>query len=151
MPAPKTLDDFEDKHPAEGTLDYFKKKWPELADVKIKTLPQPEESLLRERFPEVSGFVKGFSGTAPEKHLNDPLDAPLFSPEHHGIYDNYTELAGYLKNKLGGTEHVDKFGHTWIEVPTRGEKSPVKSGRMEMFQALPFTMAGAYPQDKESK
>jgi hypothetical protein len=67
-----------------------------------------------------------------KKHLNDPIDAPLFSPEHHGIYDNYRETERYLKS-IGGTDHVDKYGHRWIEVPVKGAKSPVKSGRVPMF------------------
>lgn len=67
-----------------------------------------------------------------KKHLNDPVDAPLFSPEEHGIYDNYKDMEKYLKS-IGGTDHVDMYGHRWIEVPVKGAKSPVKSGRVPMF------------------
>ncbi len=67
-----------------------------------------------------------------KKHLNDPVDAPLFNPEHHGIYANYKDMEKYLKS-IGGTDYVDKYGHRWIEVPVKGAKSPVKSGRVPMF------------------
>lgn len=67
-----------------------------------------------------------------KKHLNDPIDSPLFSPEHHGIYDNYKDMEKYLKS-IGGIDYVDTHGHRWIEVPVKGAKSPVKSGRVPMF------------------
>jgi hypothetical protein len=67
-----------------------------------------------------------------KKHLKDPIDSPLFSRQHHGIYDNYKDMEKYLKS-IGGIDYVDTHGHRWIEVPVKGAKSPVKSGRVPMF------------------
>jgi hypothetical protein len=55
-----------------------------------------------------------------------------FEKGHQGIYDNYKELEAYLK-KIGGTPYTDKYGHGWVEVPTKGPQSPVKQGRVPLF------------------
>ena len=73
---------------------------------------------------------------AEDENILKNLGPERFRKEHQGIYDNYKDLEKYLKS-IGGVDHVDPHGHTWIEVPVRGEKSPLKSGRTPLF-----TMAG---------
>jgi hypothetical protein len=82
-----------------------------------------------------------------KNHLRDleeeleEFKGKTYKPEHQGIYDNYKEIEKYLK-KIGGTEYTDPHGHTWIEVPSTGPKSPVKDGRVPLFSMTGAPLAG---------
>ena len=115
------------------------------AELKLKTATDRDFDKYTEELAKAKTAVSHYT-----KHLNDPIDAPLFSPEHHGIYDTYKELETYLR-KIGGTDHTDQFGHTWIEVPVKGDKSPLKSGRMPLFTLTGAAAPAAYnatPEDQ---
>jgi len=76
-----------------------------------------------------------------DKKVLDSLGPTRFKENHQGIYENYKELEKYLKS-IGGKEHTDKLGHTWIEVPSTGPKSPVKEGRIPLFTMSGGPIAG---------
>lgn len=47
------------------------------------------------------------------------LHLPRFRPEHQGIYDRYQKDIEKFIKQLGGKEHTDSAGHTWLEVPIK--------------------------------
>ena len=63
---------------------------------------------------------------------------PRFPKKYQGIYDRYKgDVEKFLKN-LGGKEHTDASGHTWIEVPTGVKRFGTSfdagpQGRAKMF------------------
>jgi hypothetical protein len=52
-------------------------------------------------------------------------DKPVFKdPAHQGLYDRHRREVDAFTKKLGGAEVTDKYGHTWIEVPTSQHRGP---------------------------
>lgn len=50
----------------------------------------------------------------------------LAYPETAGIYNRYNSVVKPLLRKLGGVDHTDAAGHTWIEVPVKPSHNPPK-------------------------
>lgn len=49
------------------------------------------------------------------------------------VAEGYNPAGITLAKALGGAEYVDQFGHKWVEVKVKGASSPVKDGRVPLF------------------